>query len=225
MSSDDQHSNPPPDKLSATLSAAQSSSNPKMTEKARAEVTSHMSDPAANEVTEAAEKFVTGVDVITETLILILGKFKLIIWRTNIGMAFGAAVFLVCAYLTIKVDATSRLQEANEKKFAELTAQFEETLKRLDKLQVSAEKTEKKVEEVQKSAEEKPSIEIIPNINKPGEAKVVIRPGPKTPEASGARPKVPEGTMGGKAIKAEPPEPPAPALEIPIQLPFKKSAD
>lgn len=219
MSSEGQRSNPPQDKLSATLTEARSTSTPRLYEKAKAEVDSHMQGETAQEVTAATERFVTGVDVITETLILILGKFKMIIWRTNLGMAFGASVLLVCAYLTIKVDVTSRIQEANEKKFSELTAQFNETIKRLDKLQKSAEKTEKKVAEVQKSADEKASIEIVPNEKKPGEAKVVIR--------SGAQHKEPEGVMGSlpsKVVKEAPP-PPAPAFEIPIQLPLKKSSD
>jgi hypothetical protein len=170
----------------ATLSEASAS---KFSNSARAELNKVLEEkekassaetpPAKNgtrdEVTEAAVKFTDGVDVITETLILILGKFKSIIWRTNVGMAFGGFVLITCLLVARQTQQTALLQEESARKVANLTTKLQEALTRLDKIQDSATSTEKKVDAVKETAENKPSIEIVPDKERPGSAKVVIR--------------------------------------------------
>lgn len=194
-SQSDKPSNPPPgspslrsaapeknEALMATLSEASAS---KFSSSARAELNKVLEEkssteaPAKNgtrdEVTEAAVKFTDGVDVITETLILILGKFKSIIWRTNVGMTFGGFMLVTCLLVARQTQQTALLQQESAKKVADLTTKLQEALSRLDKIQDSATSTEKKVDAVKETAENKPSIEIVPDKERPGSAKVVIR--------------------------------------------------
>jgi hypothetical protein len=144
-----------------------------------------------DEVTQAAVKFTDGVDVITETLILILGKFNQIIWRTTVGMSFGAAVLVTCITVAWRTHSTAVEQEISARKIVELTGKFEEALRRLDKIQQSANSTEQTVNEVKATADAKPSIEIVPDKARPGSAKVVIRSTPTAPVSSSATPPPP----------------------------------
>ena len=228
----DKPSNPPPDSpslrsaapeknesLMATLSEASAS---KFSNSARAELNKVLEEKASSaetppatkdgtrdEVTEAAVKFTDGVDVITETLILILGKFKSIIWRTNVGMAFGGFVLITCLLVARQTQQTALLQEESARKVANLTTKLQEALTRLDKIQDSATSTEKKVDAVKETAENKPSIEIVPDKERPGSAKVIIRRtqlvAPPTPSA-----------------KAPPSAEPTPLVEFPLPPPTPK---
>jgi hypothetical protein len=221
MSSEDNPSNPLQGKSQKLLATLSEHSGDKVTIQARKELSEHLeasassrsippgaSAKASQEVTEATTKFLDGVDVITETLILILGKFKMIIWRTTLGMGFGFLVLLTCLLVARQTHQTSLAQEASARKVSELTMKFEEALRRLDKIQQSASSTEQKVDAARQTAEAKPSIEIVPNQDKPGEAKVVIR--------QNSRPQAPSsGVLAGSGAA----KPPASVLEIPIQLP------
>lgn len=227
----DKPSNPPPDSpslrsaapeknesLMATLSEASAS---KFSSSARAELNKVLEEKITenvlkasstekngtrDEVTEAAVKFTDGVDVITETLILILGKFKSIIWRTNVGMTFGGFMLITCLLVARQTQRTALLQQESAKKVADLTAKLQEALSRLDKIQDSATSTEKKVDAVKETAENKPSIEIVPDKERPGSAKVVIR---RTREIAHPTP----------SAKVAPSGEPAPLVEFPLPTP------
>lgn len=224
----DKPSSPPPDSpslrsaapeknesLMATLSEASASKfsnsaraelNKVLEEKASSAETPPAKDGTRDEVTEAAVKFTDSVDVITETLILILGKFKSIIWRTNVGMAFGGFVLITCLLVARQTQQTALLQEESARKVAILTTKLQEALTRLDKIQDSATSTEKKVDAVKETAENKPSIEIVPDKERPGSAKVVIR---RTQLAAPPAP----------SSKAPPNGEPIPLVEFPLPTP------
>lgn len=225
-------------KLMATLSEAGAA---KIVDHARNELTKvleaaepkTMSEPPSSgsgkvraEVTEAAVKFTDGVDVITETLILILGKFRTIIFRTTVGMAFGACVLVICLLVARQSWKTALIEEQNTQDIAQVTAQLKEALAKLDNIQKAADATEQKVDAVKQTADSHPSIEIVPDKGRPGKAKVVIRP-PVT-SATQARPAAPKaGGLKMRIMDFEEPPPakaeaaPAPAdlVEIPIQIP------
>lgn len=243
-SSPEKPSNPPQarnERLMATLSEAAST---KATDIARQEVTRAIeaqggppsSDPAPmkrhdssgtikavkTEVTEAAVRFTEGVDVITETLLLILGKFQTLRRLTMVGMIFGGCVLITCLMLTIRITRTAVLQEKTTADIASQEVQLRQVIQKLNAIQESTTDTAAKVEEVNS----KPSIEIVPDKGKPGKAKVVIRsstpPVAAAPSASPPRPKT--AAAGAKPAHDEMVAPPAPAadiVEIPIQIPAK----
>lgn len=252
MSSPDQPSSPPQgepskkdERLMTTLSAHGST---RLADLAREEIKQAVAEGkppqspttlVREEVTEAAVKFTDGVDVITETLILILGKFNQIIWRTTVGMSFGAAVLVTCVVVAWRTNRTALEQEASARKIVELTGKFEEALRRLDKIQQSANSTEQTVNEVKATADAKPSIEIVPDKARPGSAKVVIRSAPSqvttppasTPPVSAAS--QPTGRLGGGARKDKSFDSALPEkrmidqdiVEIPIQLPARDTRE
>lgn len=244
-SSPDKPSNPPQgnrnEKLMATLSEAGSL---KVTDQAREElnraIESHggtesspnpspgpkRSDSSGKlkavktEVTEAAVKFTEGVDVITETLLLILGKFNTLRRLTQVGMTFGGCVLITCLVLTIRIQRTAVLQESTTRDVADLTQQLKQALQKLDKIQQSATTTEQKVD----LANAKPSIEIVPDKGRPGKAKVVIRsaPQPAAPAPSASPPTAAASKPAPPSMMMQaPPAPAADLIEIPIQIPSK----
>jgi hypothetical protein len=237
-SSPDKPSSPPQaknEKLLATLSEAAST---KVTDQARQELNRAIeaqgapsSDPgpkrhdssgsirAVREVTEATVKFTDGVDVITETLLLILGKFNTLRRLTMIGMVFGASVLITCLMLTIRLTRTAVLQENTTRDVAQQAIQLKQALAKLDTIQHSTTVTEQKVDQ----ANAKPSIEIIPDKGRPGKAKVVIRSAPTSaplPPPVALHSAAPKGRAEQDDMPAAAMAPaPADLIEIPIQIP------
>lgn len=151
-------------------------SNPALAEqKLRATLADVKIKDAEQEVTAATVKFTEGVGVITEALLLILQRFRGIVWRTNAGMLFGAAVLLTSLVVMTQTMDTARSQEENNRKLADLAVKLEDAARRLDKIQRSTATTEIKMEAVRLQSDQKPNIEIVPDQARPGNAKVVIK--------------------------------------------------
>lgn len=243
MSSEGKPSNPHPVRSEQLASTLSEHAEDKNVGKAREELETHLANKAeaamkasaeaekvGQEVAAATTKFLDGVDVITETLILILGKFSTISYRTTIGMIFGGMILAACILVVFQTWQTTKAQQANADKVSELTVKFDDAVAKLNSIQESANSAEEKLEAVKTAAETKPSIEIVADENKPGSAKVVIRPptsmghgsSSKSYKSSGlvkiAKPQMFENPPPPPP-EPSPPPPPENLLEIPIQLP------
>ena len=200
MASDDKPSNQPPDERLQTLSETASR---KAMASAKEELAQTVSANAGDEVAEATNRFVDGVDVLTEGLLLILSKFQLLSLRVSLAMTFNIVALGLCAFLAYQTTHTAKAQRMTEDRLAGLTLQLQATLTKLDQIQSATEKTEKKVDEVKQTTEEKSSIELVPS-KKGNNAKLVIRPSENK--------KPPPSASGVSA------PPPPEFVEIPIQF-------
>jgi hypothetical protein len=159
-------------------------------------------EEASGDLQEAAGAFVHGVDVITDSLFFIIGKFDKTISRINFSIMFTSVAIACLSYLIIRVEKLTSELDKGRQSNAEITAKLKDTTDKLDGITQGQKETDKKVEETKQEVAKQQNIQIVAD-EKTGQAKVVIKPKEKPTTA----PTIPSASSGVHSI------------EIPIKLP------
>lgn len=135
-------------------------------------------DLAGAEVKQAASQFLTGVDTITDVLLLVLGRLGSAISRVNALIAIGVLLGVGLGYAIFQIRDVAKRHAQTEADFAsmvqsneKLNTRLTEALAKIEQISAKTQEVGKKVDEVK---EDQSGIKLVQDDN--GHTKLVFQP-------------------------------------------------